>query len=85
MLVKKVLKILNSNQKHLTPINMLQIDQGASILLTWIINFVKWNSGYKKFNYTENPPDASQFGGVMPEIDGSMQDQEFISNQQAFA
>ena len=46
MLVRRVLKILNSNPKQLTPVNLLQIDQGASILLTWVINFIKWNSGY---------------------------------------
>jgi hypoxanthine-guanine phosphoribosyltransferase len=48
-LVKKVLKILNSNQKQLTPIHLLTIDQGASILLTWVINFIKWNSGSTKY------------------------------------
>lgn len=85
ILVKKVLKILNSNQKQLTPVNMLQIDQGASILLTWIINFVKWNSGFKKFNYADNPPGASNFGALIRDMDGSLQDQEFISQQQAFA
>jgi len=40
---------LNNNQKSLTPINLLPIDQGASILLTWVINFIKWNTGYNKF------------------------------------
>jgi hypothetical protein len=45
-LVKRVLKILSKNHKNLTPMNLLQVDMGASILLTWIINFVKWNSGF---------------------------------------
>ena len=48
-LAKKVLHILNSNSKTLTPVNLLNIDQGASILLTWVINFIKWHSGCSKF------------------------------------
>ena len=48
-LAKKVLHILNSNAKTLTPVNLLNIDQGASILLTWVINFIKWHSGCSKF------------------------------------
>jgi hypothetical protein len=50
-LIKRVLKILNDNHKNLTPINLLDIDKGASILLTWVINFVKWNTGCVKYQF----------------------------------
>ena len=50
-LVRRVLRILNNNHKQLTPVNLLAIDQGASILLTWVINFVKWNTGFVKYNF----------------------------------
>jgi hypothetical protein len=79
-LVRRVLKILNSNQKQLTPVHLLSIDQGASILLTWVINFIKWNSGCKKFPYS-NPlgEGASQVGGLIREMDGSLGEKDFIS------
>ena len=54
-LVKKVLKILNKHNKTLTPISLLKVDQGASILLTWVINFIKWSYGNNKFTYDEKP------------------------------
>jgi len=47
--VRKVIQILNNFQKQLTPENLLQINEGASILLTWIINFIKWNAGHHRY------------------------------------
>lgn len=76
-LIRKVLKILNGNQKQLTPVYLLNVDQGASILLTWVINFVKWNSGSKKYPYGNIlGQGASNVGGLLPGLDGS------ISNNQ---
>lgn len=51
LLVKRVLRILNANHKNLTPMVLLDIDKGASILLTWVINFVKWNTGCTKYSF----------------------------------
>ena len=63
-LIKRVIKILNNHQKQLTPdvtlimINNIQglspISEGATILLTWIINLVKWNAGHTKYKFDEN-------------------------------
>ena len=53
-LIKRVVKILNGNQKQLTPDNMSQLSEGATILLTWIINLVKWNAGHTKYKFDEN-------------------------------
>ena len=50
-LIKRVLEVLNTNHKSLTPINLLEIDKGASILLTWLINFIKWHTGTTKYNF----------------------------------
>jgi len=50
-LVRKVVKILNQFQKLLTPDTLGLINEGSSILLTWIINFVKWNAGVVKYNF----------------------------------
>ena len=30
---------------------MAQVSEGATILLTWIINFVKWNAGHTRYKY----------------------------------
>ena len=54
-LVKKVIKILNNFHKHLTPDNLARINEGSSILLTWIINLVKWNAGAVKYKFQHNP------------------------------
>lgn len=79
MLVKRVLKILNQNSKNLTPVNLLQIDQGASILLTWVINFIKWNSGFRKYPIGHYMADgASAAGGLLREIDGNISNQQDI-------
>jgi hypothetical protein len=43
--------ILNNYQKQLTPENLAVINEGASILLTWVINFIKWNAGYSRFHH----------------------------------
>ena len=51
LLVRRVLRILNNNHKNLSPVNLVQIDQGASILLTWVINFIKWHTGCVKYNF----------------------------------
>eukprot|EP00347_Sterkiella_histriomuscorum_P001245 403372773 len=53
-LIKRVIKILNSNQKALTPDNLSQISEGGCILLTWIINLVKWNAGHTKYKFDED-------------------------------
>jgi hypothetical protein len=31
-----------------------QISEGATILLTWIINLIKWNAGHTKYKFDEN-------------------------------
>lgn len=33
---------------------MSSISEGATILLTWIINLIKWNAGHTKYNFDEN-------------------------------
>jgi hypothetical protein len=30
------------------------LSEGATILLTWIINLVKWNAGHTKYKFDEN-------------------------------
>lgn len=76
-LVRRVLRILNNNQKQLTPVNLLSIDQGASILLTWVINFLKWNTGYNKFGEggdraKERGEGMSSNGGLLNKIGDSV-------------
>jgi hypothetical protein len=58
----------------LTPVHLLQIDQGASILLTWVINFIKWNTGCTKYSFgnNKNAPGASVVGGMLEHLDGSI-------------
>lgn len=56
-IIKKCLKILSVNQ-NLTPDNVIKYSEGAAILLTWIINLIKWNAGFKLFQF-----DESQLGG----------------------
>lgn len=79
MLVRRVLRILNNNHKNLSPVNLVQIDQGASILLTWLINFIKWHTGCVKYNFKTNGQQAlpgvdqlSNQGGMLGNMDGSM-------------
>ena len=31
--------------------HLAKINEGASILLTWIINFVKWNAGVVRYKF----------------------------------
>lgn len=50
-LMKRVIKILNNFHRHLTPDHLAKINEGASILLTWIINFVKWNAGMVRYKF----------------------------------
>lgn len=60
-IVKKVLKILSSNP-NLTPDQVIKYSEGgaiASILLTWIINLIKWNAGHNRFIFD----DATLAGG----------------------
>jgi hypothetical protein len=33
---------------------MSQISEGGTILLTWIINLVKWNAGHTRYKFDEN-------------------------------
>ena len=33
--------------------NLNFVSEGASILLTWIINLVKWNAGHTKYKFDE--------------------------------
>jgi hypothetical protein len=35
-----------------------QLSEGATILLTWIINLVKWNAGHTKYKFAY-PPQAA--------------------------
>lgn len=51
-IIKKVLKILNANP-NLTPDNVIKYSEGAAILLTWIINLIKWNAGHSRFVFDE--------------------------------
>ena len=51
-IIKKVLKILNANP-NLTPDNVIKYSEGAAILLTWIINLIKWNAGHNRFTFDE--------------------------------
>lgn len=53
-LIKRVIKILNNFQKHLTPDHLAKINEGASILLTWIINLIKWNAGAVIYKFKHN-------------------------------
>lgn len=66
-LVKRVLVILRKHNKNLTPINLFQIDQGASILLTWVINLVKWNQGATKYHFTVKNLDTNGSIQFMPQ------------------
>ena len=54
-LVKRVVKVLNNFHKHLTPDNLAKINEGSSILLTWIINLIKWNAGAVKYKFKHLP------------------------------
>ena len=54
-LVKRVIKVLNNFHKHLTPDNLARINEGSSILLTWIINLIKWNAGVTKYKFKHVP------------------------------
>lgn len=51
-IVKKVLRILSANSS-LTPDNVIKYSEGAAILLTWIINLIKWNAGHSRFVFDE--------------------------------
>ena len=75
-LVKKCLQILNSNQKSLTPVFLLEVDKGASILLTWVINLLKWHTGVLKYNFQ-----ANSTGDLLPHMESSIGDNaEFASH-----
>ena len=58
-IIRKVLKIL-SQTPSLTPDNVIKYSEGAAILLTWIINLVKWNAGHKIFTFEEQNLDGSK-------------------------
>ena len=78
-LVKRVIKILNNFHKHLTPDNLARINEGSSILLTWIINLVKWNAGVVKYKFQHNPVPQQQ-----DEAQEQMQpEQRVMSGEQA--
>lgn len=51
-LIKRVISILNQNQ-NLTPELVKHYSEGAALLFVWVINFVKWNIGHKKFQFDE--------------------------------
>ena len=51
-IIRKILKILSANPQ-LTPDNVIKYSEGAAILLTWMINLIKWNAGYKIFTFDE--------------------------------
>jgi len=90
VLVKRVLRILNTNHKNLTPVNLLSIDQGASILLTWVINFIKWHTGCIKYNFRDanqgnlgGTEALSNQGGLLANMDGSItNNDDFMSHHQ---
>jgi len=65
-LMRRVIRVLNNFHKHLTPDvsrhflfcltrtwckHLAKINEGASILLTWIINLVKWNAGVTRYKF----------------------------------
>jgi hypothetical protein len=84
VLVKRVLRILDSNHKQLTPIHLLSIDQGASILLTWVINFIKWNTGCTKYTFgNKNAEGASVHGGMLEQLEGSITNNDDFKSHQA--
>jgi len=58
-LMKRVIKILNNFHRHLTPDHLAKINEGASILLTWIINFVKWNAGFNRYKFQHGADQAA--------------------------
>ena len=62
-LIRRALTILNANQRNLNPLNVLEVDKGASILLTWVINFVKWHTGLTKYNFMPGQ------GDILNELD----------------
>lgn len=58
-IIWKVLKILSQNHS-LTPDNVIKYSEGAAILLTWIINLIKWNAGHKMFHFEEQNLDGTK-------------------------
>ena len=63
------------------------MDQGASILLTWVINFIKWNTGYSKFGEGAKKEQLAQEAlssqGVLNQIDASItNNDEFQSHHE---
>lgn len=89
-LVRRVLRILNNNHKNLSPVNLVQIDQGASILLTWVINFIKWHTGCIKYNFQSQGQATlpgvealSNQGGLLGNMDASItNNDDFLSHHQ---
>lgn len=59
-LIKRVIKILNNFHRHLTPDHLAKINEGASILLTWIINLVKWNAGVSRYKFKQRVDNSGQ-------------------------
>jgi hypothetical protein len=62
-IIRKILKILSSNPT-LTPDQVIKYSDGgaiSSILLTWIINLIKWNAGHNRYIFD----DATLAGGRM--------------------
>ena len=49
-----------SANNQLTPDNVIKYSEGAAILLTWIINLVKWNAGHKIFTFDEQNLDGTK-------------------------
>lgn len=50
-LIRKVIKILNKYHNQLTPNNIAKVNEGASIMLTWVINLIKWNAGHTRYHF----------------------------------
>lgn len=45
---------------QLTPDNVIKYSEGGAILLTWIINLIKWNAGHKMFSFDEQNLDGTK-------------------------
>jgi len=39
---------------------LAKINEGASILLTWIINLVKWNAGVSRYKFKQRMDSSGQ-------------------------
>jgi len=64
-LIRKVIKILNKYHTYLTPNNIAKINEGASILLAWVINLIKWNAGHTRYHFVHTQQNYDDFNQGM--------------------